>query len=157
MTLQEAKNILKNSKEISFQLPNGAFVAPHFHVTEIGKIDKTFVDCGGTLRKEKKVSFQLWEANDYDHRLHPEKLLKIIELSENLLDLGNEEIEVEYQGNSIEKFSLEFQNNSFQLLATQTDCLAKDNCGIPRDKMKLALADLKIEAENSCTPGGGCC
>src|SRR5690554_4988855 len=45
---------------------------------------------------------------DYDHRLHPEKLLSIIELSEKVLELKDQEIEVEYQGQTIEKFALEF-------------------------------------------------
>ena len=48
-------------------------VPSHFHVTEVGKITKHFIDCGGTVRNEEVVNFQLWQADDYDHRLHPEK------------------------------------------------------------------------------------
>jgi len=78
MLLSEAKSILSKSSTIAFQLPNGDLVPNHFHVTEIGLVDKHFIDCGGTVRKEQKVNFQLWNADDYDHRLHPEKLVSII-------------------------------------------------------------------------------
>jgi hypothetical protein len=84
MKLSEIKNHLNTLERISFQLPNGELVANHFHVTEVGKVTKHFIDCGGVERKETVVNFQLWEENDYDHRLHPDKLLKIIELSERI-------------------------------------------------------------------------
>ncbi|WP_250436061.1 DUF6428 family protein [Hanstruepera flava] len=156
MKLSEIKNHLKDLKTIGFQLPNGELVASHFHVTEIGKIDKNFIDCGGTVRKEEVISFQLWEANDYNHRLHPEKLIHIIELSERVLELPDLEIEVEYQGDTIGKYGLDFDGINFLLTTKKTDCLAKDNCGIPVSKAKVALSDLKQEVESCCTPDSGC-
>jgi len=108
MRLSEIKNNLQGLKRIAFQLPNGELVPSHFHVTEVGKITKNFIDCGGTVRNEEVINFQLWNANDYDHRLHPEKLVKIIELSEKVLELKDSEIEVEYQGQTIQKFGLDF-------------------------------------------------
>jgi len=155
MTLSEIKTILKQLDTITFTLPNGTLVPNHFHVTEIGKISKTFIDCGGTLRQEKKVNFQLWNANDYDHRLHPEKLVKIIELSEDTLNIQDLEIEVEYQGeHTIQKFGLNYESGTFLLTSLVTDCLAKDNCGIPA-KPKVKLSSLQEEA--CCTPESGCC
>ena len=68
MKLSEVKTILTNSKTIAFQLTDGTFVPNHFHITEVGKISKHFIDCGGTIRNEKLINFQLWNANDYDHR-----------------------------------------------------------------------------------------
>ena len=130
-------------------------VPKHFHVTEVGKISKHFIDCGGTVRTENVINFQLWEANDYDHRLHPEKLVNIIELSENVLKLDDLEIEVEYQGSTIGKYNLGFNGKNFLLLNKQTDCLAKDACGIPTEKPKLKLSEL--ETTNTCAPGSGCC
>ena len=64
MKLSEIKNALKDLSVIAFQLPNGQLVPSHFHVTEVGKVSKHFIDCGGTVRKEEVVNFQLWEAND---------------------------------------------------------------------------------------------
>ena len=157
MKLNEFKNRLKELEQISFELPDGTLVPAHFHVTEVGNITKHFIDCGGTIRVEHRVNFQLWEANDYDHRLHPEKLLSIIELSENKLGLRDEEIEVEYQGTTIGKYGIEVNGNAFQLTSLTTDCLAKDKCGIPASKLKVSLASLTPISGGSCAPGSGCC
>jgi hypothetical protein len=155
MKLSEIKKHLSELNTIAFQLPNGELVPNHFHVTEVGKITKNFIDCGGTVRNEEVVNFQLWNADDYDHRLHPEKLIHIIELSEKVLEIKDLEIEVEYQGQTIEKFGLDFDGTNFRLTSKQTDCLAKDNCGIPAEKPKVKLAE--INNEPCCAPDGNCC
>jgi hypothetical protein len=155
MTLSEVKSILKELETISFKLPNGEFVPQHFHVTEVGKISKHFIDCGGTVRNEDVVNFQLWNANDYDHRLHPKKLLHIIKLSEEVLKIEDLDIEVEYQADTIGKFGLDFDGKHFLLTSKQTDCLAKDQCGIPPVKTKVALSSLT--SEPCCAPDGNCC
>ena len=156
MTLSEIKNHLKDIKKIGFQLPDGSLVPPHFHVTEVGKITKNFIDCGCTLRHEEIANFQLWNANDYDHRLHPEKLIEIIALSEEILKIKDLEIEVEYQGATIGKYGLDFDGTNFLLINSQTDCLAKDNCGIPEEKQKVVLSAIETTA-SSCDPSNGCC
>ena len=156
MKLSEIKSKLNTLETIAFQLPNGDLVPNHFHVTEVGKITKNFIDCGGMVRNEEVVNFQLWNADDYDHRLHPEKLLNIIELSEKVLGIGDLEIEVEYQGDTIGKFGLDFDGTNFLLTNKQTDCLAKDNCGIPEEKPKLQFRELDA-SEPCCTPDGNCC
>ncbi|MBQ4915148.1 hypothetical protein J8L85_11910 [Maribacter sp. MMG018] len=155
MKLSEVKSVLGKLETIAFQLPNGELVPNHFHVTEVGKITKHFIDCGGTVRNEEVVNFQLWNANDYDHRLHPEKLLNIIELSENTLGIGDLEVEVEYQGITIQKFGIDFDGKNFLLTTKQTDCLAKDKCNIPEEKPKLNLVDLN--SGSCCSPDSNCC
>jgi hypothetical protein len=157
MTIKEIKHHLSKLKTIGFQLPNGTMVPSHFHITEVGKVTKHFIDCGGTLRNEVVANFQLWEANDYDHRLHPEKLIHIIELSDKLLNLGNLAIEVEYQGTTIGKYGLDFDGINFLLTTKQTDCLAKDNCGIPSKKPKLKLSGLENKTANCCSIDSNCC
>ena len=154
MKLSEFKAHLAQLSEIIFILPSGSFVPKHFHVTEVGSVDKTFIDCGGTLRKEQKINFQLWEAADFDHRLAPKKLREIIELAEKQLGLTDTEIEVEYQKETIGKYELDFDGSSFLLVNTLTDCLAKEKCGIPEEKEKLKLINL---GANQCAPGSGCC
>lgn len=157
MTLSAIKSELQKATTIAFQLPNGELVAPYFHVTEVGKITKHYIDCGGTIRSEEVANFQLWEAQDYDHRLHPEKLLNIIELSEQKLGLTDLEIEVEYQmKDSIGKFGLEFDGTHFQLTSKITNCLAPDHCGIPESKMPK-VGEWKAKATSCCTPDSGCC
>ncbi|MEP3838522.1 MAG: DUF6428 family protein [Algibacter sp.] len=155
MKLSEVKSVLGTLETISFQLPNGELVPNHFHVTEVGKITKHFIDCGGTERKEDVINFQLWNANDYDHRLHPEKLIHIIELSEKVLGLEDLDIEVEYQAETIGKFGLEYNGKNFLLTQKLTDCLAPNKCGIPAEKPKLRFSDLNDEP--CCTPDGNCC
>jgi hypothetical protein len=59
---------------------------------------------------------------------------------------------VEYQGATIEKYGLAFENGVFILTATQTDCLAQDKCGIPE-----LVNTVKEKVSNGCKPGGGCC
>ena len=154
MKLSEFRDQLSGLTEIAFELPNGKLVPEHFHVTEVGKISKNFIDCGGTLRDEEKISFQLWEENDYNHRLHPGKLVKIIDLAKDKLELPDAEIEVEYQGESINKFELDFDGKHFLLINTQTTCLAKEKCGIPEEKPKVRLSELQ---NSCCTPESGCC
>ena len=155
MKLSEIKEVLKSVEEVNFQLPNGTFVPEHFHVTEVGLITKNFIDCGGTVRKETVVNFQLWDANDFDHKLKPIKLLNIITLSEDILGIKDFEIEVEYQDTTIGKYNLDFNGKNFQLLNKQTACLALDQCGTPQEKQKIKLSD--INAEPCCAPDGNCC
>jgi hypothetical protein len=155
MNIEQIKNQLKSVDEVNFELQNGTMVPAHFHITEIGVVTKHFIDCGGTIRTEKVANFQLWNANDIDHRLKPEKLLSIIELSEEKLGLTNLEIEVEHQAETIGKYDLDFNGKNFVLVSKHTACLAEDSCGIPKEKLRVNLSTLATG--NTCTPGGGCC
>ena len=155
MKLSAIKTQLEGLPEVNFILPNGSQVPAHFHVTEVGQVSKKYIDCGGTLREESKVTFQLWEDGDVDHRLAASKLLNIIGLAERLLSIPDLEIEVEYQGDTIGRYGLDFNGTDFLLTATQTDCLAKDKCGIPMEKPKIRLSS--IAQGPVCTPNSGCC
>ena len=149
MKLLEFKKKLRSLKQISFELPNGKLVPENFHVTEVGESTNRFIDCGGKARIETTINLQLWEANDYNHRLHPEKLVDIIEICEKTLKIDNNEVEIEYQGSTtIKKYNVQFDSNKFKLIPVFTDCLAKDACDLPQ----------KNESKNnSCSPESGCC
>jgi len=155
MKLSTIKKHLTNLDEVNFQLENGTIVPKHFHVTEVGVVTKHFIDCGGTIRNEKNANFQLWDANDFEHRLKPMKLLNIIKLSEDKLGMEDLEIEVEYQAETIGKYDLSFDGKSFVLVSKKTACLASDSCGIPNEKQKVDIKE--IAAQNVCKPGGTCC
>jgi hypothetical protein len=157
MKLSEIKEILKSVENVDFQLENGTFVPEHFHVTEVGEISRKFIDCGGTMRSEKVVNFQLWNADDFEHRLKPRKLLNIIRLSEEKLGIEDAEIEVEYQSTTIGKYDLDFNGKNFVLVNKTTACLAQDACGIPSEKQKKNLNELTANPSDTCTPGSGCC
>lgn len=56
MTLAETKALLPTLDALAFKLENGMPVPAHFHLTEIGVVDKRFVDCGvPCVRKKKSV------------------------------------------------------------------------------------------------------
>ena len=142
MNLSTFKQHLSTVDHPIFQLASGELVPEHYHVTEIGLVTKQFIDCGGEMRNESVVSFQLWYADDLDHRLTAEKLLEIIDLYEKKISKDDLPIEIEYQADTVGKYWLALVENVFILVSKQTDCLAKDACGIP---------------EKSSCCGGGCC
>ncbi|QIY90890.1 DUF6428 family protein [Chryseobacterium gallinarum] len=154
MKLSEIRKDLPTLSNIKFQLGNGTFVPEHF-VTEVG-ITKDFIDCGDVIRNEKIVNFQLWNANDYEHRLKPSKLLNIIKLSEEKLGIEDLEIEVEYQSDTIGKYGLDINGEIFILKRKTIACLAQDTCGIPSEKQKKNLAELPV-SQTSCTASSGYC
>lgn len=154
MKLSTIKTHLAGAEAVNFLLPEGAYVPPHFHVTEVRLVTKHFIDCGGKERLEQTVNFQLWDANDLEHRLKPQKLLNIIALSERKLGIGDLEIEVEYQAATIGKYGLDYDGKDFHLLAKHTACLAKENCGQPGADTGSLLNEQK---QNGCAPRSDCC
>lgn len=153
MLLSAFKQKLGEIETLEFQLPDGQFVPAHFHITEIGNVSRNYIDCGGTLRKENKLNLQLWVSSDSDHRLAPDNLLNILQLAEKQLGFSNEEVEVEYQQSTIGRYELAFNGTVFQLINTQTACLAPDQCGIPQEKPRVRVTVGGL----SCDPNSGCC
>lgn len=151
MKLSQVKTLLPTLENVAFKLESGTFVPEHFHVTEVGIVTKHFIDCGGKIRNEKTVNFQLWNADDFDHRLKPSKLLHIIELSEKQLGIEDAEVEVEYQSDTIGKYALAFDGTNFILQSKTTNCLAQDKCGIPQEKQKIKLSELTNTQSACCT------
>jgi hypothetical protein len=157
MKLSQFKTHLDNVSQLNFVRPNGSFVPRHFHITEAGLTTKNFIDCGGTVRSEKTISLQVWTANDVEHRLEPIKLKAIIALAEPLFGNEDLDIEIEYQTETISRFGLNFNGTNFLLTPKQTDCLAKDHCGIPPEKMQAGVSEMQNNQTSCCAPGSGCC
>ncbi len=151
MNVAEIKKHLGSLTVLRFRLPDGSYVPAHAHVTEIGRVTKEFIDCGGVRRAEAKANVQLWTADDVDHRLAPAKFLKIFDMSADILQSTDLEIEVEYQRDTIGKYGLAFDGTDFVLTTQKTACLAQDSCGIPPKKTVTILAN------TSCCAGSGCC
>ncbi|MCB0733396.1 MAG: hypothetical protein H6608_01275 [Flavobacteriales bacterium] len=147
MTFNQFKSHLENLTDLNITLFDGRNVAPHFHLTELGITERTTVDCGGTLRSERRVVLQLWEANDTAHRLSPQKLLTIANKIQQQLTIGDEELEVEYQNETIGRYAITATASGFELAPLHTDCLASDVCGVTKP----------AKEEASCCGGGGCC
>lgn len=115
-------------------LPSGFYVPDHFHVTEVGKIQKTFIDCGGTIRETTSCMLQIWTANDFDHRLSAGKLANILRLANIVLKSDMLYVEVEY-GDPAAQYQLvdiivKPKGLFLVLSGKKTDCLAPDKCGV---------------------------
>jgi hypothetical protein len=154
MNLAQFQQALDTIDTLEFMLPSGEKVPSHFHITEVGQVDRLFLDCGGKLRRESVVNFQLYTAEDFDHRLAVSKLQGIVKQSIDQLGLNpNLEIRVEHQGATIEVYGLALESGQLHLTSLQTDCLAKDKCGIEpaAEKPKIRIG------ATACTPGSGCC
>lgn len=139
MKLSEFKShLLANpEQELRFTMPDGDVIPLHAHVTEIGRIDKNFIDCGGTVRSSSNCTLQVWvAANDEAHRFLPGKLAKVVDMAAPILRGDDLEVEVEYEdcGGISQYPVLEAQIDSgvlnFKLGSKHTDCLAKEACGL---------------------------
>ena len=137
MKLKEFKERLQvhinEGDDLLFRLEDGTLIPPYFHITEMGVKIKHFVDCGGVPRTEQCINFQIWTADDFDHRLTPEKLLELIVKNEGLFGKMVLEVEMEYQTNTIGSYTLEesyYPNALFTLKSKKTNCLAPDKCGV---------------------------
>lgn len=137
MQLAQLKTLLGQHPDagLAFILPDGSNVAQHFHVTEVGRVRKDFIDCGGTVRNTDACVLQVWVASDVDHRLEAGKLGKIIGLAKDILRDEDLAIEIEYDVGVITQFTVEAAEASgetitLKLAGKHTACLAPDQCGI---------------------------
>lgn len=134
---------------IHFMLPDQSFVPAHFHITEVGRVTKEFIDCGGTVRSTASCVLQVWVAQDLDHRLNTTKLAQIVQMAGSLLKSTELPVEVEYEGMFVSQFPVAAAEVTpagvlFHLGTKHTACLAPDQCGVGA----------------ACVPAGaasGCC
>jgi hypothetical protein len=122
-------------RNLHLMLPSGDFVPEHFHVTEIGRVHKTFIDCGGILRESAVCVLQAWTAHDVEHRLSAGKLSGILKLADAALASNDLEVHVEYGEDVAAQYVLADVVVAdggvlFVLTGKKTDCLAPDKCGV---------------------------
>jgi hypothetical protein len=139
MTFDELYQAVSGNPDVPvhIMLPSGEFVPSHFHISEIGRVQKDFIDCGGVKRQMVTCLMQIWIAQDYDHRLNSSKLKTILELAKTVFDSaeGNLPIEFEHDGESVSQYPLLNVEATpsgllFLLAKKHTDCLAPDRCGV---------------------------
>jgi hypothetical protein len=155
MNLKEFKSLLarEGDKLFRLKLPNGSPVPVSFHVTEVGKIQKTFIDCGGTLRDQVTCQLQVWVGEDVDHRLEAKKAAKILEKAASFLPDDTIPVEIEYEDKVISQYTIEgFDTNAnsvvLRLAHKHTECLAPELCAVP---IKPGFR------ETACCGPSGCC
>jgi hypothetical protein len=116
-------------------LPDRSFVPAHYHITEVGRVRKDFIDCGGTVRSLTSCVLQVWVANDHDHRLESTKLAKIMETAQQLLGNDDLPVEIEYEDVVVSQYPIGGAEMTpsgilFHLGTKHTACLAPDKCGV---------------------------
>ena len=100
-------SVLSNSDQSEFIFKVGALQLPsHFHITEVAKTQKDFVDCGGERRSETTCVLQTYVTDDFDHRLSPAKFHSILQKAVSLGIAPEHQVEVEVQGTTIETYAL---------------------------------------------------
>jgi hypothetical protein len=147
MTLADFRQALASSPNLGlrFRLPTGGLTPIHLHLTEVARVEKRFIDCGGTIRTDVSARLQLWAADDTDHRVGCAKALQVLNRGADLVGSTNLPIEVEHDFPLLTLFPVvgsvvEGNERIFLLAAKQADCLAPDVC-LPQ----------------TCQPGSGCC
>ncbi|HEY2081451.1 MAG TPA: DUF6428 family protein [Verrucomicrobiae bacterium] len=162
MKLTELKSALNKHPEatVRFALPNGEQVPAHAHVTEVARIDKRFIDCGGTLRNDSLCRLQTWTSDDVDHRLTAGKLGKILDKATTILQTDDLDVDVEHEICFITQFPLESIQVSpneitLRLAERHTACLAMDKCK-PTPQPLSDLNPLKFNFRER-QPPPGCC
>src|SRR4051794_11367920 len=156
MKLSEFKQLLAqhSGRNIRFVLPTGTRIPPQAHVTEVARIDKRFIDCGGTFRTEFTCRLQTWFSDDTSHRLTSGKLLGILEKSAAFLETENLEVDVEYEAPFISQFPVtrlaaEAEILEIHLGTKHTACLAEDKCLPPSLGSKTAFLNPITQAAPS--------
>lgn len=139
---------------LRFVLNGQAAIADHFHVTEVGRVEKRFVDCGGKPRQTAACVLQTLVAHDTDHRLTTDKLAGIMALVDSLDLPADAAVEVEHQERSVSLDTVESCRVSdgvleFLLAPKQTACLAEDACGLG--------GALPVVDDGCCGGATGCC
>jgi hypothetical protein len=159
MTLSELKSLLSTHSGLHFRirLPDGAAVPVSFHVTEVGRLNKTFLDCGGTLRDTTTCQLQIWVGEDYDHRIETGKMAAILTKAKSILPDDSVPVEIEYEDRVISQYTItghELLDDAVVLaLANKhTECLAPELCGLPAIGRLPALGG----KTSCCAPGQSC-
>lgn len=151
VTLGDLLSVLTTHPDaaIHLVLPDESQVPAHFHITEVGRVRKDFVDCGGTVRRTESCVLQVWVAGDLHHRLDTTKLAKIVDKGAALFESTAIPLEVEFDNGVISQYPVLGIAASdaglvLQLSAKHAACLAPDRCGV------------KLEILSSCSEPGCC-
>lgn len=112
---------------------DGEPIEAHFHVTEVGRVQKDFVDCGGTIRRTVTCLLQTWVGDDTEHRITGGKLLNAFTHAAPILGSDDLPVELEYETCNVVQLVVasitpEADRLVIQLGSKHTDCLAKELC-----------------------------
>jgi hypothetical protein len=137
MTVKEFCRTLEENPDVKMHwlLPDRSFVPSHYHITEVGRVQKDFIDCGGTVRSTSACLLQIWVANDVGHRLDTTKLSSIMRIAEPVLLAEDLPVEVEFEDGKVSQYPIGGMEITpagvlFYLGTKHTACLAPEKCGV---------------------------
>ncbi len=148
------------SKSLLFEYASGKFVGANYHITEVKNITVDSVDCGAGTDFWKETVIQLWESpEEKDNRdyMTAYKALGILNKVDQIKPMEKSVIvKFEYSNDQfhtaqlfVNDFTIDQDKLVMKLGIKQTDCKAKEACGVP--------VLTSTATEEACTPGGGCC
>ena len=162
MKTQEFLSLLESHKDkaLLFEYAPEKFVGANYHITEVKHVKIDSVDCGSGTDAWNETIIQLWESpsekgkRDYMSTFKALGILKKVgQMKPYDMDA---EIKFEYSNDTfhtaqlfLNDYSISEKQVILKLGVQQTDCKAKETCGVPEPAM--------AEAEGCCTPGSGCC
>lgn len=159
MTLAELKTLLAENPQHQFRLllPDASPVPVSFHITEVGRVHKRFLDCGGTPRETTTCQLQVWVGEDYDHRIETQKMAGILEKGKTLLLDDSLPVEIEYEDRVISQYTIEGHETAedavvLRLAHKHTECLAPELCGLPQRDFRLP----SVAGKGACCGPGEC-
>jgi hypothetical protein len=159
MQLSEFKQGLGQhaEKNLIFLLPTGTRIPLHAHVTDVARIEKRSIDCGGTTRTESYCRLQAWFSDDTGHRIAAHTLLKVLEKAGGVLGAEDLEVDLEYEAPFISQFPVttvepDGGNLVIHLGIRHTACRAQEVCIAPGASEKpLSFKSLpRLETVKCC-------
>jgi len=135
MTVSALRNALTAAGDLPITViwPDGEPIEAHFHITEVGRVQRDFVDCGGTIRQVLTCLLQTWVGDDLDHRITANKLRKAISHAAPILRGEDLPVELEYDACNVVQLKVlsavaDKDRLVIRLGKKKTDCLAKELC-----------------------------
>jgi hypothetical protein len=162
MTLSQFKILLQDNRDKGFRLilPDDNAVPISFHITEVAYVQKTFIDCGGTVRETRTCQLQAWIGPDEDHRIAAGKMADVLGRAAHFLPSDDLELEIEYEEATISQYPVAHAEVSdefvtLHLTHKHTACLAPELCIVPTVGFG-SIALPMTQGACGCGPSGCC-
>ena len=143
---------------LRLMLPHGSVVPVSFHITEVGRVHKSFIDCGGKQHETETCQLQAWVGAD--HRIPAGTLATILGKASAAFGDDDLPVEIEYEDSVISQYPLshiaqEGGGLVLHLTTKHTDCLAKELCGVSTSADTDGACETEA-ATSCCGSSGGC-
>ncbi|MCJ7465726.1 MAG: DUF6428 family protein [Maribacter sp.] len=163
MKTYEFLSLLKEhaNKRLHFEYKAGHEIGANYHITEVKNVSIDSVDCGAGTDFWKETIIQLWESPleiENPEYMTTYKALGILSKVDTIKPMEKDvEVKFEYSNPQfhtaqlfVQGFEIKGNTLLMKLGIAQTDCKAKETCGVP-------AVEAHHNEEACCQPGSGCC